>query len=227
MAKRLQKRRRPKQQNRIKQILKARKGVTLVELVVTFALMSLFATSVCMMLSSAINVYHQIRGLSNARQVSDTLLDKIAGTIEGARDNGTPATEGKVMKLYEEGKVIELIDKTGSPIAISSTESGSAIVGREKTTSYPIKQLLIFYYPVTKPNNFDAVDWTFDQAAYMGFEIESLKFTWVAGEDSDFPKNVIKIELVLHSNRYGSYPSERYVECYNFDKVNSDKIEVK
>lgn len=221
--------------NRIKQSLKSKQGMTLVELVVTFALLALFATSTCMMLSTAIRVYHQIRGLNNARQVCDTLMDKITGQIEGAQvgvPTGETAGQKKTLKIYKDGSVIELYDRTGSHIAITTTDHYDGIQGVEVPGKYnpdvDQNQMVIYYYPVlsqsgsaseeNRQTRYAAVDWLYDKAAYMGFEIKSLKFYWVAPDGVDYNKNVFKVELELTSPQYGSFKSTRYLECYNFTK---------
>lgn len=76
---------RKRQLHTLRSLLRGRKGATLVELVITFALIGLFAAGTCQIISTSIKVYHQVRGLNNARQVSDTLLEKITGEIEGAQ----------------------------------------------------------------------------------------------------------------------------------------------
>ena len=76
---------RKRQLHTLRSLLRGRKGATLVELVITFALIGLFAAGTCQIISTSIKVYHQVRGLNNARQVSDTLLEKITGEIEDPR----------------------------------------------------------------------------------------------------------------------------------------------
>ena len=72
--------------------------------------------------------------------------------------------------------------------------------------------MLIYYYPVTtqavtnpedKKTRYKAVDWLYDKSAYMGFEIESLEFTWVDSSGTSYEKNVFKVEMVLSSPQYG------------------------
>ena len=70
-------------EKKLRSILKEKKGVTLVELVVAFALIAMFAAGVCQAASSAMKVYQKIRGRNQARQTADTLMDKIVGEIQG------------------------------------------------------------------------------------------------------------------------------------------------
>ena len=74
-----------KDKKEYRKILNSRQGVTLIELIVTFALISLFVILTSQAISSAMNVYYHIQGINMGRQVSDTLMDKITGQISGAQ----------------------------------------------------------------------------------------------------------------------------------------------
>ena len=228
-----------KGKKRISQTLKSNGGTTLVELVVTFALLGLFAVGTSQMISSALKAYHQVRGLNYARQVSDTLMEKITGEIEGAQVSVSQGTEDnldKTLKIYASGNVIELYDRTGSHIGIAASSKKSEIGNCETIKQYDTDQLLIYYYPVTTVTSdssgneitnirYEAVDWVYDSTAYMGFEIESLKFSQADPAGIIYPKNIIKVDMDLKSGGYGSYKSVRYVECYNFaTEQDFDKI---
>lgn len=228
-----------KGRKRVSQILKSNGGTTLVELVVTFALLGLFAVGTTQMISSALKAYHQVRGLNYARQVSDTLMEKITGEIEGAQvsvSQGAEENLDKTLKIYASGDVIELYDRTGSHIGISASSHKSDIRNCETTKQYETDQLLIYYYPVTSVTSdssgneitnvrYEAVDWVYDKTAYMGFELESLKFSQADPAGVIYPKNIIKVVMDLKSGGYGTYKSVRYVECYNFTtEQDFDKI---
>lgn len=226
-------------QKKIKKSISCRQGATLVELVVTFILLALFATGTCQIASTAIRVYHQIRGLNQGMQVCDTLMDKITGEIEGAWVS-VPSIEedsdGKIMKIYDSGNIIELRDRTGSRIAITSTEHKNKVEEVQTAGSYDSNQLLIYYYPVTTTADggsvvtgddnirYKEVDWTYDKAMYMGFEIKSLTFSQADPNGVVYPKNVIKVVLNIGGSG-GSFTATRYVECYNFStEQDFDKI---
>ena len=167
---------RKRQLHTLRSLLRGRKGATLVELVITFALIGLFAAGTCQIISTSIKVYHQVRGLNNARQVSDTLLEKITGEIEGAQvgvqyEEAGEDNDGVTLWIKDAGATIDLYDRTGSHIYITSKD----------------QKMVIHYYPVmydvenetgtsTKETVYKEVDWNFDEGVYMGFKISSLKF---------------------------------------------------
>lgn len=201
-----------------KAIQKEKKGASLVELILVFMLLSILLVGVSQMLIISVRVYHNIRGLNEAYQVSDTLLDKISGEIEGAQvgvsgvreeDNSDTAT----LKIEDSNKKIDLYDRTGSHIYITVDE----------------KKLLIYYYEVVSENEdgsrkttrYEAVDWRYDESVYMGYEIEKLSFQ----RSDEYMPNVIIVTLTLGKNGEESLTQTRYVECYNFqDTLDYAKI---
>lgn len=224
----MEKRKRTGIRNRIKSILRGRRGLTLIELIVTFALMGIFAAGTTQIISTAITAYYKMQGLNHARQVSDTLMDKIVGEIQGAQARTLPHSEEQ-MQISANGAVIELYDRTGSHISIATSDMKSSIKDVETTAAYDTNQLLIYYYPVTDgmldgagkaagETRYEAVDWVYDKGMYMGFWVDSLTFS-PAG--SEYPDNVIKIELSLDHDKYEPFQSTRYVECYNFNDIGS------
>ncbi len=228
-----------------KRILRDKGGVTLVELVVAFALLGLFLALSCQVIASCMRVYYQVKGTSYGRQVTETLMDKITGEIEGAQvsiSRGTGESEDKTLKIYGDGRVIELYDRTGSHICVTTAHAKDKIRDPENgDLSAEVyqgdgDQLLFYYYAVlsstsgaggsqTKVTRYEAVDWTFDKASYMGYQVEKLRFSQADPTGAVYPKNVIKVELKIKSGRYGSYKATRYVECYNFSEpADFDKI---
>ncbi|MDD2979637.1 MAG: hypothetical protein PHN80_06645, partial [Hespellia sp.] len=183
----------------------------------------------------AIKTYHQMRGLNDARQISDTLLEKITGEIEGAwptlEQKEGEADSEESLHIYESGKIIQLRDRTGSMIAMTASDNGGGILNRTvEKTEYAENQLLIYYYQLNNKDNggirYEAVDWTYDAPASLGYQIDSLTFSQADPTGETYPKNVIKVVLTVKSDRYGSFTATRYVEMYNF-KTDQDFDKIK
>lgn len=115
---------------KVRNALTDRRGVTLLELIVTFALISLFVVLSCQVMASAMNLYHKIQGINYGRQVSDTLMDKIVGEIAGAQvsikqihgegpEKSSTSSEYTLV-IDDGGAKIDLYDGTGSHIYITS-----------------------------------------------------------------------------------------------------------
>lgn len=204
---------------RIRVLLGQERGTTLVELIVTFLLLTIFTTGSVRLMADSMKIYNKIRTLDHAQQVADTLLDKVTGEIEGAQvnmrakeeDAETPEKEA-TLKILNGGKEIKLYDRTSSSITIKKDDEG----------------FLVLHYDAVKEKGeqkYKAVDWKFDPKAYMGFKIEDLTFALDKAE-AEYPKNVIKVELTLAADGYGDFTNTRYVECYNFvTELDMEKIQ--
>lgn len=204
---------------------KNKRGVTLIELIVTFALISLFTVLSCQLLSTAFGVFYRIQYLNYGMQVSDTLMDKIGGEIEGALVGVTrpgidnePDADGE-HTLIIRGDSIDFYEKTGSHIKIRSGVPDY----KDEYVDKNFNQLVIHYYGVTSVKEgtevkviYDAVDWTFDKNMYLGYQIEELTFSQADPTGAEYPQSVIVIKLRLKHSKYGVYESTRYIDCYNF-----------
>ena len=68
----------------IRKNFKSKKGVTMVEMVVTIVLTGILFTMACSMLISWVKVYDELKTTEQAEQLADTLMNKISGEIAGA-----------------------------------------------------------------------------------------------------------------------------------------------
>lgn len=218
-----------------------KKGVTIVELIVTFALISIFVVLTGQIVASAIKVYTEIQSVEYGKQVSDTIMNKIAGELSGAQVTGVQydslgGTDSCTMKIQDSGKAIEFRDENGSLVRIYSgrpmTYRYNESMDREDAMPYEAdnpanwdNQLIVHYFVIKSGAGgetvYEPVDWTFDKKAYQGYHIEKLKFS--RPDYNEYPWNIIKVELKLASEAYGLYETTRYIECYNF-KDDTDKI---
>lgn len=218
--------------SKICRTLKRRDGMTLVELIVTSAILMIFSVGTCRVMADSMQIFYKMRGLNNAQQVMDMLMDKITGELEGAQVSMLGKTEQSeaqgaetpvslpTLIISADHSSVKCYDSTLSKIEIKADESG----------------LVIHYDPVESKNTenvpvqvYEAVDWRFDKAAYMGYEIEELKFSQA---DPTYPKHIIKVEMEIKGVAYGtldSLKSTRYVECYNFadDGTNNYSVQIK
>ena len=110
---------------------------------------------------------------------------------------------------YEDSACIAFCGKTNSQVYIAVSSD---------------KHLLIHYRPVTdRVQNWEAVDWTFDDAVYRNFIIDSLSFDVVSVNGRK--TNIIRVSLQITDPASGfSMNAERYVECYNFSAAEVNKI---
>lgn len=196
-------------------------GTTLVELVVTFALIGLFMTAAAAMVTSYLRIFTRIQDTSRAVTVSDTLLDKISGEITAAIVPTVQDTDGYYFWMdpgKEDGKArwIAFRNRSKSPIAIFASEAKED--GKADTGSMGAGELFIKYYAVAadaedKTKAAEEIDWHYDRRVYMDYRIRDL---WFSQEDADLP-GVVRIDLVLQNRRTGfEYPSYRYARVYSY-----------
>lgn len=196
-------------------------GMTLIELIVTFALLGLFMVAASKVISDTVNVYYQAKSIQTGMQVSSVINTKLAGEIEGALTNGSVHDDSNVsIYISDSGHRIELNDNAGSHIYITTQKAS----GEDKG------YMLIYYYPIAsedeetgKVTEDKGSNWTFDRKTYMGYQIKDLRFEKLADitdtEDADYgkyPGNIIRMTLTINSEKYGDYTTVNYIECYNF-----------
>lgn len=180
-------------------------GFTLVEMIVSFALLSLFMVAATRMISYTIGIYYSASGHMNGMQVANMISNKIVGQIETASAAKTPHVNAGAEGIDS----ISLIDATGSAVTITA----SAQEGAAPEEAY----MNISYNEVSEGSiHYDAVDWRFDKKAYLGYYVKELRFE---NPGDTYPDNVLKMTLTLHSGRYGDYTTVYYIKCVNATNI--------
>ena len=183
---------------------KNRSGATLVEVMVTFALIGLFLLAATTAVSAAMNAFYRMEAISRAIVVSDTILDKAEGELSGAMADGASLCLGGTTDDDGWWNTICFYTANGNPVRIQSEDTGD---GKGRFSLY--------YYPVQDrgSDQTSGTDWTFDEKLYQGFWITQLSFRWNGTAES--PDNIIEIRLSL-TNGTASYSQTRFVQCTNF-----------
>lgn len=177
------------------------------EMIVTFALLALFMVAATRIISYTIGIYYAVSGNSYGLQVSNMISNKIVGQIEGASAAANPTVVSDSSGIDR----ISFVDGTGSNITISASPQVQADGTQEGM------YINIHYDEVTEGSiPYEAVNWRFDAKAYMGYNVKSLRFE---SPGDDYPDNVLKMTLILHSNRYGDYETSYYLKCVNVETI--------
>jgi prepilin-type N-terminal cleavage/methylation domain-containing protein len=176
------------------------RGFTLVELIATFALLSIFITAAAVLISSTAKAYYEARGTSDSFRVSEILFDQIAGELERAQPADFEDADGNrvTMDLYQDA--VEYVDEAGRTARLGLYEENGATY-------------LEIAYASENADSFTR-GWSFDEKTYMGFYLKSLQISKASG---DYLDNVLRVDLVLYSSGYGEYAFTRYISCYRFD----------
>ena len=166
-------------------------GATLVELIVAFALISIFAAGVTQVFSTVFHIYRDIRDLDYAMQVSDTVMDRVAGELQDAQRNDGSERAADLLTATDR---VRFTDRDGTEAEISLENHLLNI------TSYDASGTAETVF-------------AFDKNMYMGYEIEEIKFETPDG----YPDHIIRISLSLKktSDSY-TYTTTRYISCFNF-----------
>lgn len=198
------------------------KGMTLVEMIVSFMLLSIFVVMSTIIISNVVALYYRVRGESYARQVGDIVMKKITAEISGAEYYGDSALDPVIYKRSADGGDssydLALVDETDTRIRMYAKDG----------------ILRIYYYPINddnQPSNTrSAVEWTFDKKMYNGYKLVSLDFAQansalneelaekydISGVDKTaYPSNVVAVYMKLKSGKYGTFSICRYVKMYN------------
>lgn len=192
-----------------KRISKNNRGATLVELMMTFALLAIFMVAGTRIISYTIGIYYSAKGNTNAYQVTSIIYDKVSGMIENAVNSSTPPT------VNADG-TFSLVDSTGSDVVIG--------LGNQKG-ELDRKYLVIHYAPTSYNGNMlEATDWYYDEKLYLGYSIKELVFadpnSGVAPGNEKYPENVVKMNITVTSPKYGDFSSTYYIKCFNCDVIN-------
>lgn len=205
---------------------KEKSGITLVELIVAFALMGLFMTAASFVLTSSLRLFTRMQSVSSAVTVSDILLDKIAGEISAAKqpdldpggmvfkDRGYYVWLGKDgnMDFGSGSEWITMWNRSGSPLAIYAEPDGALCLRYYETVRGEVGAVITGDLKTVPEMN-----WHFDNGVYMGYRITEGGLTF-SREDPENHPNVIRIDLEIHNDRTGfTYRSSRYAECYNYN----------
>lgn len=204
-------------------------GMTLVEMIVSFALLSLIVAASTVIISNVTTLYYKVRGENYARQVSDIVMTRITSEIAGAKYSRKNISSNP--SIASDSNSIELYDKTNTRLIISVSNEG----------------ILNIIYPeiddkIETENSRVAVEWKFDKNIYNGFVIEELKFAQpsknknagiaegygLTGINSDdYPDNVVAVYMKLKSPKYGEFSMYKYVRIYEAEgeSFNMESVE--
>lgn len=204
-------------------------GTTLVELIVSFVLLSLFMVAATRVISYTMITYYEAKAIANGMEVCNLISNKISSELEDSLADSflqmnskewkqserlhfaesTPTTSLNMM-LSQDGNKIVYYDKNGNQVCLYVDERG---------------YLVFHYYPIiygeNDPSNRLSDDWVYDPGAYLGYTVNSIKISQAKYNDDgtingDYNDNILKLEISVHSPKYGEYYVVQYIECYNF-----------
>ena len=200
-------------------------GMTLVELIVCLALISVFMLGSAAVISSAMDSYYQLRDTNCKVQLGDTLLDKINAIL----------LDGSIREISEDGSSLYMKNTSGESLTICRAEEDGLLhvyydnklqtdegdeskIGEDDESQIGVDDDSQMGEDDGLQRNMDAGsqrDWYYDASVYMGFELGSLKFYRPAREAEAYDENLIRVEITLTDpdKEESSYTVSRYVQC--------------
>ncbi|MBR5799248.1 MAG: type II secretion system protein [Lachnospiraceae bacterium] len=163
------------------------KGMTLAEIIVTFALMGIFLAAVTGVITSSIRVQSEMTGTMYAQSVGEILLDKVTGELSFAQVAGEEAVKtGIVLKDGEVlGGGVAFFDRDGVPSAFLVQDGILCMQGQHP--------------------------WQMEEGAYMGYRITSFQVERLNDE------NIFDVKISIKNLKNGfEYSASKAVKCYNF-----------
>ena len=197
-------------------------GTTLVEMIVTFALLSIFLAAAASIISTITTMYYQTKGETYSKQVGDIIMEKAASEIEGAQFDITqpgnnPVLDGDASNTS--GTSMTFYDRTDTNLTLKVENERFVIDYAEITGSPSVNRA--------------ATTWKFDENIYRGFDITDFKIIrgdalssyasevggyGITDNLDGYDEDVMLILLTIDNDRYGEYKFFRFVRMYQFEK---------
>lgn len=191
-------------------------GLTLVEMIVTFALLGLFMVAACRVIAYTVNIYFAAKGIDNSLVVADLIADKTEGLVGSMCDSDTldydtinnadtGVTANDTLPYINDDKLY-FVNDTNCPVCVWEEDGELRVTYYNKITGTDaVGNELIEY---------KQVPWSFDKKAYMGYSIKEGSFH-LNKAGAGYPDNVYKLEFTITSPKFGDYPTTRYIKCFN------------
>ena len=163
------------------------KGMTLSEILVTFALMGIFLAAVTGVITSSIRVQSEMTGTMYAQSVGEILLDKVTGELSFAQVGGEESLKTGI--VLRDGEIL------GGGVAFFDREGEAA--------TFLIEDGILLMQGENA--------WRMDENAYMGYRITSFQVERLNEE------NVFDVKISLKNLKNGfEYSASKAVKCFNF-----------
>lgn len=181
-----------------------KKGYTLIELIVVFAMIGIFMASLTTVAVSYMRTFLRVTATGNTQIAGDTVMETIAGELSSAADRRVMDDDNNRMdvNLVVEEDSVRYVNQNGQTIVMNAKD-GILHLNYKKIDD-----------DVTGVGSSEA-DWYIDEKAYQGARIKKLKFEKLARADE---KVLIKVTLVMENEKVAEdYEMEmtKIVELYN------------
>ncbi len=176
-----------------------RKGFTLVEVIVTFALTMIFLTACALSMSSYLKVYTHVNDMSISQTLADTLQETVEGSLGSALESAPSGMSSAVTILDNDG--------AGDKITYRNQDGVTMEIYAQDG------RLVLHYLPTLDSNQTTVLSpevyWQYKDGVYMDNALNSIAFASAGG-------NRVRVTLTLDNSVTGyQFTSEHTVECAN------------
>lgn len=183
------------------------RGITLTEMIITFALVGIFMAAAVSVITSAVITNSELTASMYAQSVGEMLLDKVTGELAAAQ-----AYEGCSLMIGDtekaggtQGNGVAFYDRDGKAVLCMVQDGLLKFRYQESVDVTDQGEILIQAQQ----------DWTLDAKAYMGFRITDMQIARANEE------NVIEVKIKIKNLKTGfEYATSRCTKCYNFKTEN-------
>lgn len=213
---------------------KKKKGYTLVELIVVFALIALLGVTVASVIASYMNFHTRTRDLGQMEMVADMLLDDIQSNLSsGSGPTVYPAqTDGNnAISFRDRNQYVTIISMnygTTNPTGIADYDAMYAqntLTENDTAVEEGIDSILLYSYDKQKNDEAGSGNnladsqrysfWAYPVKSYMQNKVTGLVFEKVS-QGASGKDNVYCVTLTMENTRSGAeYSEQRYMECYS------------
>lgn len=202
---------------------KKQSGFTLVELIVSFAVLSILLGAVAVLLPSFLNQYNHVQSTSRTQTIGNTLMEMIEGQLSYATSSinlNTVDNNGFTIVEYD--------DQDGNAVYMSVlTDAFKTKYGSENKLSNDL--FVLRYSEASDSGNAglvsrQAIDWGYTDDFYLTNKVTA--FT-VSKAPSDYRENVLEVSFTLTNSKNGMENKfTRLVECTNFASTTNNDITI-
>lgn len=186
-----------------KTMRKNKKGYTLVELIVVFAMIGIFMVSLTTVSVSYMKTFLRVTATGKTQIAADTVMETIAGELSAAANRPVQDDDGNLTdhSLEVWGSSVRYVNQNGQTILMTAEDG--------------ILHLHYLEIPADAAGaGSAAADWFIGEDAYQGARIETLTFTPIVKEK----RQLIKVSLVMSNEKVSAdyrLESTKIVEMYN------------
>lgn len=195
------------------------RGMTLVEMVVTFAVAAIFMVAAAALILPATRMTMHVKGMNRVHDDAAIIMETIVSELSFA-EGKTDASSSAITledKIDDTGyyRKVSYTDKGGNPAEIRVGNDSDG----EEYKEYK-NRLMIFYSPITIGDETGeeirpAIKWGYGKGLYQSNEI------WLGFKKMDPSKNIITVKLTVTDPASGySYTEEADIRCMNVEGAN-------